>query len=344
LKINYKHIKGIKMFKFYGTLLLVCSILFCCGTPNDPESIDGDDGGYKIVSRVNVVGYAQDVVVIGSLAFVAQGEGGLMIVNLSNPVSPQTVAVAIEGLRGYSYKIANRDSVLYLAAGDFGVSVVDAADLGNPIVTVTNLAMKPARDFHVMGDYLFTTISELGIRISEIGYPQQPDIRGGMNTPGYARGVYATANGDYLLVACGEMGLAVFDISELQNGFGNYPMTGWVDTPGYAEDVVSHPDLEYAFIACGTGGLYVADFSDSANVRIISNYDTGGYAKEILYQNGKVYITTELRGLQIIDVTNPSAPVKIGTVKTEFAKGLAIDENYVYVADEEEGLITISIP
>ncbi len=114
--------------------------------------------------------------------------------------------------------------------------------------------------------------------------------------------------------------------------------------PEYTEDVVTHPTLSYAYIACGTAGLTIADFSDPTDVKILSSYDTGGYAKEILYKNNKVYLTTEARGLKIIDVTNVSSPVLIGTVKTEYAMGLDMDENYIYVADEVEGLITISIP
>ena len=55
-------------------------------------------------------------------------------------------------------------------------------------------------------------------------------------------------------------------------------------------------------------------------------------------------MTTGLRGLKIFDVTNVSSPVLIGTVKTEYSKGLTMDDNYIYVADEVEGLITISIP
>ncbi len=44
------------MLKFFSTLLLVSLFVFNCGTPIDPESIDGDDGGYKIVSRFTTSG------------------------------------------------------------------------------------------------------------------------------------------------------------------------------------------------------------------------------------------------------------------------------------------------
>ena len=140
------------------------------------------------------------------------------------------------------------------------------------------------------------------------------------------------------------MGFSLFDISELQTGWGTYPMTSWVDINGYAEDVVAHPTLSYAYLACGTGGLFIVDYSDTADVKIVSSYSTGGYAKEVVYQNNKAYVTTGLRGLQVFDVSNIYALVRIGTVQTDYAKGLAADDRYIYVADEDEGLVIISIP
>jgi hypothetical protein len=63
-----------------------------------------------------------------------------------------------------------------------------------------------------------------------------------------------------------------------------------------------------------------------------------------MYKDNKVFITTELRGLQIFDVTNLASPVRLGTVQTKYALGVAVDNSYVYVADEQEGLVVISRP
>jgi hypothetical protein len=329
---------------FYIILFFGMALIAGCGTPNDPESIIGGDGGYKVVSKFFTSGYAQDVVVKDTLAFVTQGEGGLMIINVSDRSTPEELSTVYKELKGYSNKLAVKDSVVYISAGAFGVSVVDAFNPVTPIVTATNLALKPGKGFDIKGNFLFTAIGEYGFKISEISYPTQPDIRGETSTPGFASAVCVSPDTNYLLVACGEMGFALYNISELQNGWGTYPIAGWVDTPGYAEDVVAHPDLPYAFLACGTGGIYIVDFSDSANVKIIGSYSTGGYAKEIVFKNNKVFVTTGQRGLQIFDVSNLSSPVRIGTVETELALGLALDDNYVYIADESEGLIIISIP
>jgi hypothetical protein len=334
------------MLRFSCTLILVSLLLLNCGTPVDPESIDGDDGGYKIVSKFSTPGHTQDVLIDNTFAYVAHGEGGVMIINVANPNKPNAISsVNNDDIKGYAYKIARNDSVLYIAAGGFGITVINVADPQNPNVPITNINPKPAKNVHVMGNFLFVAASEQGVRLAEIGSnANYPDPRGDAATPGFAQSICSSPDSNYLLVACGEMGLATIDISELVTGYGTYLMAGWIDLPEYSEDVVIHPTLPYAYVACGTAGLTIVDYSDPENMKILGRYDSDGYAKEILYKEGRVYMTTEARGLKIFDVTNVTSPVLIGTVKTQYAKGLDMDDNYIYVADEVEGLITIKIP
>jgi hypothetical protein len=317
-----------------------------CGKPTVPESLFSDKygGGYKFVSRTPTAAFAQDVVIKDDLAYIAQGEGGLMIFNIANRKEPKTVSITSEIVRGYSSKIAMKDTVVYIAVGSFGVAVLDVSNPEIPRATGANLSMKPAKNIHINGDFMFTSISEQGIKIADVSYPTQPDERGKTKTSGYAHSVDITSDTNYMLAACGEMGLSIFNISDFQNGFGTYPLSGWGDTPGSAEDVCILKNSSIAFLACGTAGLQIIDFSDTSNVHIIGSYDFPGYAKEVVYQNKRVYLTAEKAGLQIIDVSDLTKPVPIGYLITGFALGLDIDENFVYVADETEGLIIISIP
>lgn len=329
---------------YYATLSLLTLFLTACGTPNDPESIIGGDGGFKVVSKYATSGYAQDILLKDSLVYISQGQGGLSIINVSNPKVPQIVSELIYGLRGYSYKLANKDSVIYLAAGGFGVSIINVSDPVNPAITPEIRAIAPAKNFHIMGDYLFTAVSEEGVNISKINAPIYPDFRQTFFVPGYAQAVCTSADSNLLIIACGEVGFSIFDISDFQDGYNIYPLVILLDTPGYAEDVTIHPELPVAFMACGTGGLVIVDYSDITNVKIISSYTSGGYAKEVVFDENKIYLTTELRGLQIIDVTNLNSPIRVGTVETKYAMGVTVTEKYVYVADEQEGLIIISKP
>ena len=324
--------------KLFFVLIPVLMLLMSCGKPTIPESLSLGDGGYKIVSKFATSGYAQDVVIKDDYAYIAQGEGGLMIVNIADANNPQAVSTTSNGVRGYS------DSVIYLGAGSFGVTVLNVANKEMPQVTASNLSMKPAKSLYVMGEYMFTAISEQGVKIAKISYPPQPDIRGGMSTSGYAQSVATTFDTNYLLVACGEMGLSVFNIRDFQEGFGNYPLTGWGDTPGYAEAVIVLDNESLAFMACGTAGLQIVDFSDSTDIHIIGSYDGNGYAKELVYSSQKIFMTAEKGGLQIIDVADPTDPVLLGLVETEYALGIDTDDEYIYVADDLDGLIIVSIP
>jgi len=333
------------MQKYYQVILFSSLILLMsCGTPNDPESIIGGDGGYKIASKYATSGFAQDIVLSDSLAYISQGQSGLIIVNVSNPKEPKFVSELTYGLRGYSYKLASKDSIIYLAAGTFGVNTVNVIDPANPVITQENRAIAPSKNFHIMGDYLFTAVSEEGINITKINDPAHPDIRQTFFFFFYAQAACTSADRNFLFIACGEVGFTIYDISDFQDGYNIYPVVGWLDTPGYTEDVTIHPDLPVAFLACGSAGLVIVDYSDTANVTIVGSYATGGYAKEVVYKENKVYVTTELRGLQIFDVSNLNSPVRIGTVETKFAMAVALDNKYIYVADEQEGLIIISIP
>lgn len=323
--------------------LVVLSLILGCGTPNDPESVMGGDGGYKIVGKCATTAFAQDVVVKDTVAFLAQGEGGLIDINISNPSKPKVIST-LTSIRGYTYKIAMYDSIVYLASGTFGINSVDISNPANLILSANNRSISPAKDFGFYGNFLFVTISEEGVRITELSYPVEPDMRGTLVTPGYAQGIVSTPDSDYAIVACGETGLAFYDLSQLQNGYGEYSHIQLVDIPGYAENITVNPIQKYAYVACGDAGLTIVDYSDSANAKIVGRFNTGGYAKEVYYEDNKIYITTELRGLQIIDVSIPASPTRIGTVPTQYAKGVTADENYIYVADENEGLIIIKKP
>lgn len=327
------------MIKTVIRIIIASLVLISCGKPNDPEDYTG---GYKVVKKHQTAGYANDLIVRENLCYIAQGEGKLGIVDVSDPTNPVTITNYSESIRGYSTKIEKKDHVIYLSAGGFGVSVVDVLDPLNPVVSTSNINIKPAKNLHIMQDYLVTSIGENGFNMTYIGNPVYVDIRGTTHTDGYVSGLTTSADQTKLFATTGEIGLSVYDISVLEDGYGIYPVIGSINLPGYVETIVLNEDESLAFIACGSAGLQIVDCSDVNNLSIIGNLNTGGYTKELVYENNKIYLTTGSAGLQIIDVTDVSNPKLLGVVESEYALGLDIDDNYIYVADEEEGLIIIA--
>ncbi len=125
MKIKYSKIlnKYEKEFNLFVLLLLGIVLFFGCGKPTDPEDVESElSGGYKIVTKLETPGYSQDVLKKDNFLYMAQGEGGLVVVDVSDPTDPQIASIATDGLRGYSSKIAMKDSVVYLTASSFGLS------------------------------------------------------------------------------------------------------------------------------------------------------------------------------------------------------------------------------
>lgn len=331
--------------------LLCCALFFSCAKPTDPETLYLS-GGYTVVGRFATPGYAQDVEVRDTIAYVAQGEGGLAIVSIADRGNPRLLSICQEGVKGYSYKITLKDSTAYLAAGAYHVNTVN---IGNPLQPSAYPAQgtRSTMDVQVFGTWLLASCGEYGLQVGDLGTapPGYVDFRGEISNPGYGHGMTTTAD-SMLLLTCGEMGLAVYNLRDigwygggLGGGYDSRKgYDAWTDLPGYAVDVTTMGNQPIAFVACGTAGVYVVDFADSGHARVIGAYGTGGYAKEVAYQNNRLYVTTELRGLQILSVADPASPQLIGAIHTSYAVGVAVDEHYVYVSDETEGLIVVAIP
>jgi len=338
-----------KRINLFVLLLLGTAMFFGCGKPTEPEDVESElSGGYKIVKKMETPGYSHDLLLKDNYIYMAQGEGGLLVVDISDPTDPQIAAVATDGVRGYSSKIAIKDSVVYLTASSFGINVINVADPLAPVPSVENLNVKPAKGIHIMDDYMFVAVSEVGVKVASLNSPNPiyPQVRGTIYSPGYAQETTTTSDSTLLFIASGEMGLSLYDISNFEFGYGIYPRVGWCDTPGYASDVVISQSDSLVFLACGTSGLqimsYTHDTDSTYAVEIVGSYDGSGYAKELMLVDNKIYMTAS--GVQIIDVANPSSPFLIGQVVTEYSLGIDADEDYIYVADEDEGLIIISIP
>jgi len=336
------------------TILSLVSIALIagCAKPTAPESLTPGSGGYSIVAKLSLPGSAQDIILHDTLAYIAQGEGGLAIVSVADPTRPKLLSLCFSGVRGYSYKLTRKDSIVFIAAGMFGINTINVANPYAPVhVVFTGGGGISTIDVAIFGTWLLETRGDAGIRFADIAEtaPGFIDTRGTIFTPGYARGTTTTSDST-MLVACGEMGLTMYDLRDIGTyggGPGYYDerkgYVDWIDLPGYAVHVRTMGERRIAFVACGTAGVQVVDFSDTT-LRVIGEYATGGYAKEVAYSDERLYVTTEARGLQIFSVTNPALPRLIGIVETKYALGVEVDQDYVYVADQLEGLIVVRIP
>lgn len=98
---------------------------------------------------------------------------------------------------------------------------------------------------------------------------------------------------------------------------------------------------DYIYAACDQLGLYIYSRIDGS---LIGNVDLPGNALKIRVLGNYAYLACKQDGLQIVNISNPAAPVKIGSIDTSgYATNLDVWENHVVVASGGSGFYVFDV-
>lgn len=107
------------------------------------------------------------------------------------------------------------------------------------------------------------------------------------------------------------------------------------------EDTIAYAGFD---VTGGAGGLEILSIADLTNVRPISDIWLST-AREVLVDDTLVYVTTELEGLQIVSVSDPSDPLEVGHYNTiAVAEAVALVDTIAYVAARDIHVISVADP
>jgi hypothetical protein len=322
-------------------------------TPSEPFNQIDSNGGYKVVKKKTMHGWAQDIAIFDTIAYITQGQSGLAIMsinNIQNPVLLSEVGSDIGGvdvIRGYAYTVTTKQCIAYIGCGSFGLSVVNACDDPyHPVQVVTNSDPKPAKNMAVYKKLLITANSERGFDVASIAQPTAPNTRGSRRTPGFCEDVCISNDSTILLTACGEGGLAFYPLDVFAGGtfsdtgdeFQACTLFSHIDLPGYAKNVCTN-NLT-AFIACKNAGLKIVDYSSKFAPKVISTLEAKSSIDFLCVKENMVYM---IDGKQFVavDVTNPALPREVGRLQLTYPSGIATYKDAVLVADKYDGLVII---
>lgn len=279
--------------------------------------------------------YVEEVVISGTLAYVAAGGAGLRVVDVSDPAHPTEVG-AWDSL-GYAEGVAVAGGTLYLADGPYGLRTVDVSDPTHPTEVGYVCDMNYAFDVVVGGEYAYIAAGGAGLLVADVSDPANPAEVAVLDTPGYAYGV-AIAN-DAAFIADGWEGLYIVSVADPANPL--YVSTH--KTPGWALDVAVADDL--AYVADAFRGLQVADVSDPVRPERAGGEDVwGGLASHVAVAGSIAYVADYYRGLRAIDVSDPTHPTLAGSfVPIGYADGVIVAGDYAYVAAGGYGLQVVDV-
>jgi len=277
----------------------------------------------------------QDVYVSGDYAYVAAGEGGLRVVDVSTPTNP--TEVGCYDTPGYANSVAVSGSYAYVADWYAGLRVVDVSDPAHPTEVGSYDTPGSARGVVVSGGYAYVGGCGMApdydgwLQVVDVSDPVHPTEIGACDTPGYAQDV-AVAGG-YAYVADGSAGLRVVDVSDPARP----TEIGFYDTPGSASGVYVSGDIAYVV---GYDGLWVVDVSDPSHPTELGSYDTPGSASGVYVSGDYAYVADSWGGLRVVDVSDPVHPTEIGYYDTPgWVWDVYVSGDYAYVT----GLLVLDV-
>lgn len=316
-----------RKFVLFSIFLL---LVVYCNRPEIPEAIQ-----FEIRSVCSLPGYAKEIDMVGNLAYIADGQGGLQIIDVSNPDS--TFVVGTYMTEREIQGVAVRDTFAYLAVGatNGGLMILNVVQPSDPVFVGQDPSFYAYNVVAPADDTMYVYIAaRYWFHVEDVSYPEYPSFFRRFTTPGDIRGIYMVDSMVYL--ACEQMGIHIFNLAKPDSE----AYVGWIDTPSNARNIFVRNN--YAYVADGRAGLVIIDITAPETPQILSEYDTPEYANDIFIDGDYAYIADGEGGIQVIDITDPTAPELYGSIETSYAYGVYVRDDYIYVADRDMGLVIIS--
>jgi len=279
--------------------------------------------------------YPAGVAAAGEYVYVAAGQSGLRVVDVSTPTAPWQAGIV--NTPGGASDVSVAGGYAYVADEQSGLRVIDISTPTAPVevghLDTPNWAVEVA----VAGGYAYVADTSR-LRVIDVSTPAAPWEAGSL----YIGTTYGVAvAGEYVYVAAFLGGLRVIDVSTPAA-----PLeVGFVDTPGFAQGVALAGG-GYAYVADYLEGLRVIDISTPAEPFEVGFVDTPGIAYGVEVVGEYAYVADEQSGLRVIDISSPAAPVEVGFVNTPapwFAMDVDVAGGYAHVADLASGLRVVDV-
>lgn len=298
-----------------------------------------DPAHARLVARHETAGAVYDVDIAEGRAYVAQGDAGLLILDMQDPTRP--LWLGSTGRLGRLVKLVARGDGVWVASDDGVVSHVDVFNAAQPSFSAKQrLPSSRVHALAVEGQEVWAATKEGVLRIAFDAEPPPSsnadlDVGRGVNYGGQRR---ADVAGDLVYVADWFSGLHIYDVADDTRP----RLLASLRTPGSAKGVVVRGD--YAFVADDDHGLQVVDVRDPRAPRIVANIATPGLAYTPKLVGDLLYLASHRGGFQIIDVSAPTRPKLVADVVTPgMAWSLAVADGTLYVADDAAGLLIYDV-
>ncbi|MFY9826796.1 MAG: carboxypeptidase regulatory-like domain-containing protein [Thermoanaerobaculia bacterium] len=275
----------------YGTTYSSSDLLIANFGPEDGRIYAGNDGTATItvsagghsanasvtvqtfsprgISFLSIPGFANSVAVLDRYAYIAAGDAGLQVVDVSDLSHPFIAGSTYTWGNANDVRMAG--SLAFVADGKSGLTVVDVSSPVHPRIVGRAGIPGVAMDLAVSGNFVYVA-DETGLRVFDVTQPAAPRYAGGVDLPG-GRATGVDVSGTLAVVADSEGGVVIVDVSTPSAPRITGRTATRPDGTSGAADLVVRDRL--AYVADGAhgrlGGLRIVDFSDPANPAVVGS-------------------------------------------------------------------------
>jgi hypothetical protein len=304
----------------------------------------------------------RDLAIQNNLAYVATlgAPNYFCVVNISNPSRLSVVwnSASVGNTFDQFAQVELYGTLAYVQKGNTVQSdALDVYDLSQPAAPVRlgYIVESSSYDFEILGNALYVTTGNteagptaLSIYDLTSGNPLNPTLLGSVSFIATAPGALAV-DGNLAFVSI-DMGgqpsyVAVVNISNpaMPTVVSTLPTASAAQELGVASGHLYVPD-----VIPGTDrrALEIYSLANPASPALVTTYQTHATIRDILFKGGNGWVLDDGEGLIALDVSNPSAPVRLGNYHspaTLVGMDKAARSNHLYVADAWNGLTTLDV-
>ena len=305
-----------------GITLLVTLALCCELASADEDLIEG-----RVVGRYDENGDHHDIEIVGDHAFIADYNKGLLVVDISDPTSPEKLGQLSTDGRSTALTLQNDHA--YIADQANGLLVVDISDRQNPQEIGKFKPHGWMMDVDVAGNYAYAIVKDTALYIVDISDKDNPREVGKYESPEPTK---VTIHGDIVFVSDDEKGLQLINVSNK-----NSPTL---------ISIYDDLDMNYPYRVYGEGDhafvtdrrcLQILNVSDPADPNRVGFFELGTTPTDLARGKSYLYLLDSHAGGYILDVSNHSDIQRIGYLPKR-GRNLALKENHVFIVNQDTGL------
>jgi len=301
------------------------------------------------VGSLALPGIARRISIKDTTLYIACTEGGLAIVDVSDPGNPQQISALTFDAGGKICKTFDavvRDNYAYVA-DHTGFHVVDVSNPAAPAVSASFTAFDSERhlayDVNLDGNYAYLCCEGDGLYIFDISSPAQVQkVAAWKDSANNISQFYMSVrDGSYVYIAAGIAGLVVLDVTDLQNPVF---VSNYVDTETWGGALGLAKVGSYCYIQDEFFNMHVMDVTDPGALAEPASVSLDGHHSLGIWNEGsRIVLANSTFGVRIFDAAGTTVTQR-GTFRSP---GRIMDckgaGDYAYVAAGQNGLYVYDV-